>query len=191
MFRRGRIIIALTIIVGLVLLLNLIFGGNKNQSSNSSKAGKPQPTALTDYTERDSKVIFTQDGRINSEQDHRSIRITVTKNSATLEVLQGYQGKVIQANAFANNTDSYRTFLRSIERFAFNKKRTANVGDDQGVCPLSRRYISEIVESGQEKMRLWAADCQQGSSAGNTQQIAALFQQQIPNYGNLVSRVQL
>lgn len=189
---RSRFIIFLTAIIGLALLLVLIFGGKKNSSNTSTK--KPtaqQGIALVDYAERDSKVVFTIDGQINSEEQHRSIRITVGRGSKMVEVVKGYENTVLSTKSFDNNPEAYKTFLYALTRLNYAKQRTIKQTNDRAVCPQGRRYISELYDNNDQKMRLWTASCQKGTSSANYAQVQSLFQNQIPDYGKLVGNVQL
>ncbi len=190
---RSRFIIFLTAIVGLALILVLVFGGKKN-NSNSSTTKKPtaqQGIALVDYAERDSKVVFTVDGQINSEEQHRAIRITVGRDSKTVEVVKGYQNTVLSTNRFDNNPEAYKTFMYALTRLNFAKQRTIKQTNDLAVCPQGRRYVSELYDNNDRKMRLWTASCQKGTSSANYSQLQSLFQKQIPDYSKLVGNVQL
>lgn len=191
MSNRNRFIIFLTVIVGVVFLMVLLFGGGKKDTKTADKQAAQKPTALVDYADRDSKVILTTDGQINSEEQHRAIRITVGRNSNTVEVIQGYQNTVIDSHRFDNNPEAYKTFLQSIARAGFDKKRTTTLTDDRGVCPLGLRYVTEIVDNNEQKLRQWTATCQKGTSAADIVQVTTLFQKQIPDYFTLTSKVQL
>lgn len=193
MSSRNRFIIFLTVIVGFIFIMVLIFGGGKKDSSKTknTQPATPKVITLTDYASRDSKVVLTSGGQIKGEEDHREIRITVGRTSKTVEVIKGYQNTVIDSHKFDNNPQAYETFLRSLARLGFDKKRTVKATDDRGVCPLGRRYVTEIIDNNDQVQRLWTATCQKGTSGADMTQVMTVFQKQIPDYPKLVNKVVL
>lgn len=189
---RNRIIIILTFIIGFVLLMMLIFGGgSKKKSTSSTKAAVQKPIVLTDYANRDSKVVFSIDGPVNNDQDHRGIRISVGRGSTLVEVVQGYQNNVIKSQRTDNNPDAYDVFVRAIARLGFGKERKTSLTDSRGVCPTGRRYFTQLVDNNDEKMNLWTSSCKGGTTSADIPNIQLLFQKQVPGYSKFISGVQL
>ena len=177
-------------IVFLAILINLFTGGKKPAPVNTVQV-KPLPQ----YAATDATVSFTTDGIVNGDELHRAIRITISSNQRTLDVLQGYNPTVIQSKSFVNSQEAYDVFLRAINNSGFlvKTKNSKAVSDERGLCPLGFRYILDLNQDGDDLSRLWASSCGSslGNSAGNIPTISELFQDQIPNYDSLVSRVNL
>lgn len=177
-------------IIFIVILLNLFVGGKKPAPVNTVQV-KPLP----EYAATDATVSFTTDGIVNGDELHRAIRITISANQRTLDVLQGYNPSVIQSKSFVNNQEAYDVFLRAINNsgFLLKTKNSKAVTDERGLCPLGFRYILDLNQDGDDLSRLWASSC--GSSVGNSAAaiptITELFQNQIPNYDSLVGQVNL
>ena len=189
---RRRLIIFLTIAVGLVLLLVLIFGiGGDNNQKKTDKPAANTPAVLTDYITPDSKMVLTIDGSINGDDIHRSIRITVDHNDRELEVIQGYQNNVIQRNTFINNMNAYDSFVHALQRTGFGKVRKTNDTDIRGVCATGQRYTFEVYDDGKNVSRTWSATCTKGTSMAMAPQVLALFKAQITGYGELTKTVNL
>lgn len=189
---RRRLIIFLTIAVGLVLLLVLIFGiGGDNSQKKTDKPAANTPAVLTDYITPDSKMVLTIDGTINGDDIHRSIRITVDHNDRELEVIQGYQNNVIQRNTFINNMNAYDSFVHALQRTGFGKVRKTNDTDIRGVCATGQRYTFEVYDDGKNVSRTWSATCTKGTSMAMAPQVLALFKAQITGYGELTKTVNL
>lgn len=189
---RRRLIIFLTIAVGLVLLLVLIFGiGGDNNQKKTDKPAANTPAVLTDYITPDSKMVLTIDGTINGDDIHRSIRITVDHNDRELEVIQGYQNNVIQRNTFINNMNAYDSFVHALQRTGFGKVRKTNDTDIRGVCATGQRYTFEVYDDGKNVSRTWSATCTKGTSMAMAPQVLALFKAQITGYGELTKTVNL
>ncbi len=191
---RNRVIIFLTVLVGVVLLLTLIFGRPfaKKDSSQAPPATKDKGLELVDYATRDSRVVFTIEGPIVSQEVHRSVRITADRLQTKLEVIQGYDNNVIQTNTFRNTEASYTAFLQAISRQGFASERKTRIDDPRSACPLSQRYYYELYDGGEQKLNLWSATCStNGSSRARSGTVRSLFERQIPDYSRLVQNVRL
>jgi len=187
----GRIILYLVgFIIFLVILLKLFTGGHKPAPTTGVQV-KPLP----EYAATDATVSFTTDGIVNGDELHRSIRITISSNQRTLDVLQGYNPSVIQSKSFVNNQEAYDVFLRAIANSGFlvKTKNSKAPTDERGLCPLGFRYILDLNQDGDDLSRLWASSCgsKVGNSAAAIPTVSQLFEDQIPNYENLVGQVNL
>ena len=181
--------------MGFILILMIISrlgSGPKKPSSATKKNTVTNAIDVTKYANSNSKVILTVDGRINGDDQHRAIRITVDENMRTAEIIQGFEGYVINTQSAVNYPAAYEKFIFAISRYGFSKERKTTLTDDRGVCPLGQRYIYEIYENDRSVMRRWATSCGNlGTLAGNPTQINELFQRQVTDYSKFVSKVQL
>ncbi|MBX4201651.1 hypothetical protein KW803_02020 [Candidatus Saccharibacteria bacterium] len=187
----GRLILAVIgIFIFMVILVALLFGGNKKPAT-PGEALKPLP----DYADTNATVSFTTDGIINGDEMHRGIRITVSANQRSLDVLQGYNPRVIQSQTFVNNQEAYKVFLTAIANAGFltKSKKVPATAVETGQCPLGFRYNYTLQDTGNDLSNLWSTSCgsKTGTSGGSTSLLSTLFQRQIPNYSNLVSNVNL
>jgi hypothetical protein len=179
-----RLFIFLAFVAVLVFLGWLIF---KPRTPGAPKPNEPKPIVLTDYADRDSKVIFTNDGRITGDDTHRAVRITVTRGSRTVELLQGYQGNVIKSERFDNNPEAYKTFIYAINRYGYATVRKTAQTNDVGACPLGYRYIYEVIDNNDQKLRLWSSSCDGiGTMGGSHSVVNQLFQSQITDYNKFM-----
>ena len=177
-----RYLIGFIITIGLVILLIvLLFSGGGGTTKKVPTSGK----ALDSYASTDAEVRLTIDGPINAEQNHRQAQITVGRNSAVLNVIQGYNGTVVNQQNFANTEAGYSAFLHALELVGFTRGDTSNSGlkTEAGHCPLGRRYIFEIIQGGKAIERFWATSCNGPHTyLGNVLTTIELFQVQIPTY---------
>lgn len=174
------------IVLVFILVLHGFSGGNKN------KATKTQ-TALVDYATTNTTMQLTMDGPITADQKHQGIRISVGRSESKIELYQGYQNDVTLTKTYANNQDGYAQFLRALDLAGYTKKNTdASRRDERGVCATGKRYIYEIMGSG-DTQRTWSSSCSngQGSFIGNGPQVRTLFEQQIPEYSQLTTNTGL
>ncbi len=164
-----------------------------------SPAPAPSSTAtvatLPDYASTDAEVSVIIDGPVVGDEQHRAIRITVSRDERTLDVIQGYSGLVISTKSFDNSQAAYDVFLRAINGLGFTKSRKVVTTDDRGVCPTGNRYFYELKNTGSSDTdkRLWSASCniKLGTYIGNGPGVRDLFQKQIPEYGTLTSGISL
>ena len=185
----GRLLAFFIGIIIFIVILVAIFGhGGKKPTST-------QVMSLPDYAGTNATVSFTEDGIVNADSLHRSIRITVSNNQVTMDVLKGYNPQVIQSNSFENNQEAYTVFLKSINNAGFlAKTNNTKIPDDEtGQCALGNRFILALDQDGTDISRTWASTCgsKVGTSTGAVQTLQTLFDYQVPNYQTLVDTVDL
>ena len=146
---------------------------------------------LTSYAKDSSvNVEYVLDGPITASETHRSIQITISSVSRTIDILQGYQGQVTASKTYPNNSDAFTAFLAALNLSGFTSQRSTDKGiSSQSVCPTGSRTHYIISRSSKDLMNLWSATCSNGSFAGNRGQVDLLFRQQIPDYDQLTRQV--
>lgn len=190
----GRLLAIFIGLIVFIIILVMLFGrggGDKNNPSTNQVQLQP----LAEYAGTNATVSFTTDGIINADELHRAIRITVSNNQVTLDVLRGYNPQVIQSRTFQNNQEAYSVFLKAINNAGFLlKTKNKNIpADPAGQCPLGNRYILNLNQDGVDLSNTWASTCgnKVGTSTGSIQTIRTLFQYQVPGYNRLVGEVNL
>ncbi len=189
---KKRIITVITVIFLLVLLGIVLFSGDGKKETQKKTSTVPKAVVLNDFIDRDSRVSFVLDGKVNGDDIHRSVKITVARGSRNVELIQGYEGQVIKSASFGNNPQAYDVFLRSLARQNFTKERKKVTQTEvRGSCPLGNRYIYQIIDNSDIKFTSWSSTCQNtGTSAANVRIVNDLFQKQIPDYQKFVSGVE-
>ena len=184
-----RYFISLFVALGLVILvLVLIFGGGK------SKQISPLPAPLPNFANSGTVVSLTNGGPITALQNHNSVVISVTQNSTTFNLIQGYDNNVISSRLFPNTPNSYNSFLYALYYAGFTKGDNAlNLKTEVGFCPTGNRYVFEIDQDGKVLQRYWDTNCLATPKTfnGNSALTIRLFQVQIPGYNTLVSGANL
>ena len=127
---------------------------------------------------------MTEQGRLVGQGDRRAIAIHISQNERRLEILTGYEEKLLSSQTYPNTPAAYETFLRALEQAGFGRERRTLLVDERGACPLGRRHVYELRDKGEELIRLWGTSCgtREGSFGGNAGVIQQLFQLQIPDY---------
>lgn len=178
---KRQFIIFLSAVVGFVLLLMLVFGrGPGGRSNNPSQVKKA--FALTDYAQRDSKVVAFIDGPIVGDDTHRSIRFTITRDTRLVEIIQGYEGKVIKTQQQPNNPSAYDDFIHALANTGFGRERKSALKSEQGICANGLRYIFEVYDNNERITRTWTANCQKGNALADPALVSNLFSGQITDY---------
>lgn len=177
----------LGVIFVVILVVALITrGGGSNRPI-------PKKLVVAEEAREGVSAVFTTQGRVVGEDQRRAVRIIINQNERRLEVLTGYGEAVEKAHSFSNTHAAFETFLVSLDYAGFDNAQQPLAEDERGVCPLGRRYIYELREHSQNLLELWGTSCssKQGSFAGNTTTVQKLFEQQIPEYRNLIRGVSL
>jgi hypothetical protein len=187
-----RIIVALILgILVFVIGITLLFGGHKNTSNTT----KPVVKTLPDYADSDAEVSFTTDGTINGDDLHRQIRIRVNRGVRVLEIVQGYNGQVIDRHVQQNNLSAYTAFLKALNGAGFTlaRKGAKLTADYSTICPLQNRYNLAVKNGSATLSQLWSSDCgnASGDFGGAFDVVQTLFQEQITGYADLTNQVAL
>lgn len=166
------------IILTIVLIVRGFSGGDEK------KADVPAP--LLDYANTSVEMQYIIDGPINSDQEHKSIRIVVGQDETIMEMRNGYNDNVVDSKVYSNNQASYSEFLRALDIAGYTKGDTApSLKDERGYCPTGYRYSFDIIDGSNEKQHFWTTSC--GSNTGNfkgkSKQVQVLFQEQVPDFG--------
>jgi hypothetical protein len=161
--------------------LSLFFGGG-NKSAKLTSSGFD----LTKYINSDSQVVAITDGPINGDDTHRAIRITVDRNMRTIDVVQGYEGKVIVTKSYPNNQKAYNDFMYALARANYGKPRKTDIKTEKGICPTGRRFVFEVFNGVDSISRTWTANCQKGNTTAVPSRITDLFRRQITDYDEVI-----
>lgn len=179
-----RYFIGFLITIGLIIvLIVLLFSGGDNKQTSAPE----QPKTLVSYADTDTEVRMTIDGPTNANQVHQQVVITVGRDNTDFELLQGYQGSVVNAQSFANNQESYANFLRALSVAGYNNGDTDKaLADERGYCSLGSRFIFEIINNGKTVQRFWTTTCGKPKTyLGEAGLTIDLFEAQVPEYNEL------
>ncbi len=183
-----RYLLGFTATIGLIILLIfLIFsGGSKSKVPSTSKS-------LDSYAVTNAEVEMTIDGPVNSDQNHQSIKITVSNSFVTYQQIQGFQGNVVKLLSFPNNVNAYTNFLYSLEHTGYTLgDNSSKLKNELGYCPLGDRFIFKLNQDGQVLERYWATSCGKPKTyKGNLNLTLTLFKAQVPGYSDLISKLNL
>jgi hypothetical protein len=171
-----RSVIAALLVIGVVLLFIVLVikmftghGGPKGPVIN-----------LGAYTDTNSQAVLLIDAPTNIDQEHRQVRITVSGTQNEIEIIQGYQGNVIDSRTYPNNGPAFSVFLQSLKLANFTKGDTKSTADYRGYCPTGDRYVYKFNDGYKDLFTFWSTSCGQGTYQGNRPLTRRLFENQIP-----------
>lgn len=177
---------AFGVIVLVFVIILMIFRGDDSPSTP-----RVEPTQLVSFAAQNSTVSVTTIGRLVGDENHREIRISVSRNERRLEVLAGYNKGIIQSQTYANTQAGYETFLSALGTHGFLSSKKSSL-DQRGICPTGQRYVYDLSVNGSQESNLWANSCDKlGTFNGRGETIRNLFQHQIPDYNKQVQSVKL
>lgn len=183
-----RFFITLVVIALFIFLGVIIF--SRPRSTNPVVAQK----SLAEYADTAAQAVLETRGQINGEDLHRQIRITISNNARTLEIIQGYNGNIISSTTYANTPNAYSAFLSALQQTGFTRARRTT-STEAGFCPTGQVYNYILRNTGDKKtdINLWNSSCSGGggTAAGSRSTIRNLFKNQITDYNQLTSGVNL
>jgi hypothetical protein len=119
------------------------------------------------------------DGITNVDQSHYQLRVTVSGTLNQIDTIQGYEGRVIRTQTYANNSAGYTQFLQSLQLLGFSKGVKSAI-DYRGYCPTGQRYLYQFNNGSTDLFSFWSTSCGQGTFRGSASQVRQLFERQIP-----------
>jgi hypothetical protein len=172
------------LVVGVFIVVLRGFTGGPEQK---------QKPALVDYANSSTVVMkFTVTGPVTADPKHTGYRITVGRDSSTIEVTQGYEDTVIKAQTYGNNSNAYADFLRAIDLQNYTRGNDdKDKADFRGVCPNGSRYTYEIEDAGKTVQRYWNGSCGGGTFQGRGNIVRGLFNRQIPDFNSFTAGLNL
>lgn len=153
-----------------------------------------QPAPLADYALTTTAMRLTVDGAVNPDEQHRAIRITVSRSESRVEILKGYNYEFVDGKSYPSTDEAYSTFLRALDLMNYTKGNdTAEMEDDRGYCPAGKRFIYEIIDGTDVSQRYWSTSCSKkvGNFEGDAQDVRKLFEEQIPDFKKFTKDVDL
>lgn len=176
---------------GLVILLLFIIifmivrgGGDDNGTVPETKK------ELVSYSTNDQVTLTNRIiGPITAPQNHNEIEINVTNTMATVNLINGYDGNIVNSRSYPLTTEAFGEFLSALDKVKFTEGDTDEaLRNDEGYCASGQRYIFEMREGSNNIQRFWSTSCGGTKTfKGDDDAVINLFQSQIPDYDDLIS----
>ena len=173
----GFIAAVALIIVVFILIIRGFSGGDR-----------PLQTEMSDYAKTETVMRMIVEGPVNADQDHRSTTVTIGRSTNVINLVQGYEGRVIDTKTYESNENAYATFLRALQLQGYSRGNDdPELEDSRGVCPTGKVYKFQIVTGSATVQNFWTTSCGGGTFRGDSDVIRRLFRAQIPDYSDVTN----
>lgn len=180
------------VFVAIVLAIAVIFALVRGGSDTPKKEATSNKTTLSDYSNKPAVLSFTTTGPVTAEEEREAVKISVSAEARTIEILKGYNKTVAFRQTFPNNTAAYQAFLDALNGAGFSLDKKTDAKQNE-ICPFGSHYNFELKDGSQQVINTWTTSCgaKTGNFAGKPTDIRKLFQAQIPDYDSLAKNVKL
>lgn len=178
----------LVILLLFVIIFMIVRGGG---GDDRGKVPETKKTLVSYATNDDVTLTSTLIGPVTAPQNHNEVQIEVTNSQATVNVMNGYDGNIINSRSYPLTTEAFTEFLSALDKAKYTEGDTDEaLRNDDGYCATGQRYVFEIREGGNNIQRFWATSCGGTKTfKGNTGAVLELFQNQIPDYNEITDDV--
>mgnify|MGYP006928161254 CR=1 FL=1 len=184
------LIVIVAAVAGLVSVAQSMFFSEVEQPASVNITKK----ALT-KTGVDRGVRMTVRGSIVGNEDFNSYSITVSPSSRNMTAYVGYLDKPISTKKLGNNTRAYEQFVYALDNAGYmdGAPLTGDANDVRGICATGELYTFEVLNDSKPVQTLWTSTCKnlRGSFTATRSYIAKLFNLQIPQYTQVLSKIDL
>lgn len=190
------VLITIVAVAAVIAIGRSLLGGGENRSDTSGEVSQTEigREALLS-TDISRSVQLTVRGPITASESHRSYRITISPDSRTMTIYEGYLGKVLDTKTLSNNTRAYEEFVYALDkrRMMDGRELTEEQNDLRGICASKMLYEFETLANSETVVHLWTTDCDgsKGSALANVNEILDMFIRQIPEGRKMAGSVGL
>jgi hypothetical protein len=183
----------LALIAAAVVVVLLGVGLFRNLGINQQGTPTVSSFDLTSEDAQGTIARYTVRGPIVADENYREVRITVSQNSRTVDIIGGYSGTIIRTQTLPNTAQSYRAFLGALSAAGFTNIRSESEQNKLTTCVTGNQYRFEIQRGTDKPQDTWTSACNRshGDFGGNVEATANLFRGQIPNYSEVANGVLL
>lgn len=164
-------LVAIGVVILIIVLIVKLFTHHGAPSS--------QPVDVGSYANTEASATLLIDSPTNIDQDHRQVKIIVSRDQNEIDVIKGYEGQVIDRHTYANNSAAFGAFLQSLKLLNYSSG-TNTPSDYRGYCPQGDRYVYSFNDGTDNLFSYWSTSCNQGTFKGSASNVRDLFIAQIP-----------
>lgn len=177
---------AILLVILVIVLIVRGFAGDGPRETGKSQVN------LNDYSSQSATFTLTTYGPIVADEQRVTSVISVSPTARVLQVMQGYEQKVVFQQNLGNNTTAYQTFLQALSVAGYSNESRTKISDPTGVCPFGERFVYGLKNGSDQVINTWNTSCapRQGSFGGDSTTVRKLFQRQIPNFQTLVNEAE-
>lgn len=183
--RLGIILIVLifaAVIIGAIIWAGQNIFGENTETSQLSAAQK-----LLSKPDDETAIVLLVRGPITAQENHYSISAKISSSSRNLTIDQGYSGKNVVNQSFANSTNAFSDMMAVLNREGFMNKQITNL-TTAGICANGQVLNFQIFDGSRKVGDLWSDSCgDNGTFAGNSSVIQTILGQ-IPNSNDTITK---
>jgi len=186
--RSWRFLLGIVVIVVLIGILLIVILTHKPAPI---KQQKPMAAYANNPTVQ---VAMLVDGPVNAVSLHNQVLVVISNSQTTFKIFQGYNDHIIKEKTYPMTDAAFHVFLRSLESANFNLGHTSpGLSQASGFCPTGDRFIFTYDRNGQQIERYWSTSCGgvPHTFDGNLGLTEQLFVNQVPDYSNMISNLNL
>ncbi len=183
----GIIIIALLAITAILVLAR-----PSKQKPPRTGSTQAETVLATNYENDDNaSLVWERQGPVVGEDQRRAIRVTITRNRRTIEIVDGYNNTIATQHQFDSNPAAFSTFVRALDYAGFGKLRGGKPADERGACPLLTTTVYKLMDGGKQVLRSWSDTCanSDGSFGGQPTTVLRLFRNQITDFDKITTGI--
>ena len=135
-----RYFLGFLIAIGLLALVIILVV--KNLGGNSTG---PQPKALYTYANTDAIAGLLVSGPVVADQNYQQVQINISQSDSQINIINGYNGTVVNTKIFANNPSSYSAFLSALQGNGFALGNSSyKYKTPSGFCSFGTSYTYSL-----------------------------------------------
>lgn len=183
-----RYFLGFLIAIGLLaLVIILVVKGLSNNSTG------PQPKPLSSYANTNAVVSLLISGPVVADQNYHQIQVNISQDSSQVNIINGYQGTVINTKIYENNTSAYSAFLSALQTSGFALGNSNyKYKTPEGFCAFGNTYSYSLTNGSDIIFNYWNTSCGgQGDSKAISGNVIQLFESQIPDYSTITANTNL
>lgn len=191
MYREKSMRYFLGFLIALGLLALVIILVVKGFSNNKTLG--PQPKPLSSYSDTDAVAGLLISGPIVADQNFKQVQINISQVSSQINIINGYQGTVLNTKIFENNPSAYSAFLSALQGSGFNLGNSSyKYKTPVGFCSFGDSYTYTFINGDDTIIDYWATSCGgQGNFKGSVGYVNQLFESQIPDFSTIINDTSL
>jgi hypothetical protein len=171
----------------IVLIVFTISIGRSFTSSTKNTTATKAVFKLSDEATSNTTIIIYAYGPVTANENFKTIKLSISNTARVGEVYKGYENALIAQKSYGNNSVAMSTLLGALDTIGTGKERTPEKNTDEQSCPNGIRYVIEMRNGSDVKLRRWATSCEgvKGNFGANYPAVYNLLQKQFPEYSAL------
>lgn len=183
-------IVVVLAVAALVSLGRTLFGGGSRVEAPVNTGQEALTSTLADRS-----VRMNVRGPIVARENFYTYRVTISPDARNMTTYRGYLGDKVDTLQMQNDAQAYGQFVHALAyaNYMSGTPLSGKADDTTGICASGYVYEFEVRQGENSVQKLWTTTCggSTGSLRSNLSQIVGLFRSQIPDYSELLRKINL